>query len=73
MENSKRGLMPFRHGIHLSKKMCSNTSKEIECMTKISYASTIGSLMYFMLCTRPDIAHAVSVMSRYQSNLGEEH
>ena len=42
-------------------------------MSKISYASAIGSLMYTMLYTRPDIAHAMSVMSRYQSNPGEEH
>ena len=73
MENSKRGLIPFRHGIHLSKKMCPSTPEEIERMSKIPYASAIGSLMYAMLCTRPDIAHAVSVTSRYQSNPGEEH
>ena len=73
MENSKRGLVPFRHGIHLSKKMCPSTPEEIERMSKIPYASAIGSLMYAMLCTRPDIAHAVSVTSRYQSNPGEEH
>ena len=73
MENSKRGLESFRHGIHLSKKMCPSTLEEIECMSKIPYASAIGSLMYAMLCTRPDIAHAVSVASRYQSNLDEEH
>ena len=29
MENSKRGLLPLRHGIHLSKKMCPDTPKEI--------------------------------------------
>ena len=29
--------------------------------------------MYAMLCTRPDISHAVSVTSRYQSNPGQEH
>ena len=38
MENSKRGLVSFIHGIHLSKKICPNISKEIECMNKISYA-----------------------------------
>ena len=48
MENSKRGL-PFKHGIHLSKKMCPSTPEEIEHMSKIPYASTIGSLMYAML------------------------
>ena len=73
MENSKRGLVPFRHGIHLSKKMCPSTPEKIERMSKIPYASAIGSLMYAMLCTRPDIAHVVSVMRRYQSNLDEEH
>ena len=73
MKNSKRGLVPFRHDIYLSKKMCHSTPEEIECMSKIPYASTIGSLMYAMLCTRPDIAHAVSVTSRYQSNPGKEY
>ncbi|MBY3556132.1 hypothetical protein HGI15_22655, partial [Modestobacter lapidis] len=68
MENSKRGLLPFRHGIHLSKDMSPKTDQEREHMSKIPYASAVGSLMYAMLCTRPDISHAVSVVSRYQSN-----
>ncbi|GAA0185894.1 hypothetical protein LIER_33182 [Lithospermum erythrorhizon] len=38
-----------------------------------SYASAVGSLMYAMVCTRPDIAHAVGVVSRYMSNPGREH
>ena len=73
MKNSKRGLVPFRHGIHLSKKMCPNISEEIECMSKISYVSTIGSVMYVILYIQFDIAHTVSITSRYQSNLEEEH
>ena len=73
MWDSKRGFIPFRHGIHLSKSMSPKTYDERERMNKIPYASAIGSLMYAMLCTRPDIAHAVSVTSRYQSNSGEEH
>ena len=36
-------------------------------MIKVPYASTIGSLMYVMVCTRPGIAHAVGVMSRFMS------
>jgi hypothetical protein len=35
--------------------------------------SAVGSLMYEMVCTRPDIAHAVGVLSRYMSKLGKEH
>ena len=72
MKNSKKDLLPLRYGIYFSKKMCPNTFKEIQCMSKILYASLIGSLMYAILCTRPDIALAVSVTSRYQSNLIED-
>ncbi|KAM0986325.1 hypothetical protein ACFX2C_013510 [Malus domestica] len=73
MEQSKKGLLPIRHGIHLSKSMGPKTPEEIRQMSAIPYASTIGSLMYAMICTRPDIAYAVSITSRYQSNPGSEH
>ena len=53
--------------------MCPNTFKKIKRMSRIPYALTIGSFMYVMLCTRPDITLAMSVTSKYQSNLGEEH
>ena len=73
MLDSKRGLLPIRHGIHLSKTMSPKTSEGMVEMAKVPYASAIGSLMYAMLCTRPDIAYAVSVTSRFQSNPGLEH
>ncbi|XP_048496380.1 secreted RxLR effector protein 161-like [Beta vulgaris subsp. vulgaris] len=42
-------------------------------MTKVPYASAVGSLMYAMVCTRPDIAHAISVVSRFMTQPGKEH
>ena len=42
-------------------------------MSRVPYASAIGSLMYAMLCTRPDICFAVGLVSRYQSNPGLAH
>ena len=42
-------------------------------MSVIPYASAIGSIMYAMLCTRPDVILAVSLVARYQSNPGKEH
>ena len=42
-------------------------------MKKVPYASVIGSLMYAMVCSRPDIAHAVGVVSRFLSNPSKEH
>ena len=42
-------------------------------MSKVPYESAVGSLMYAMVCTRPDIAYAVGVVSRYMKNPGKEH
>ena len=42
-------------------------------MSKVPYASAIGSIMYAMLCTRVDVAHALSVTSRFQQDPGESH
>ena len=51
IQNFKRGLLPFRHGIHLSKEQCPKTPQEVEDMRRIPYASAVGSLMYVMFCT----------------------
>ena len=40
-------------------------------MILIPYASAIESIMYSMICTRPDVSYALSVTSRYQLNPGE--
>ena len=47
-------------------------SKELR-MKGIPYASAIGSIMYVMLCTRPDVAYALSMASKYQSCPSEGH
>ena len=41
-------------------------------MAKVLYSSAMGSLMYVMVCTRPDIAHAVGVVRRFLENPGKE-
>ncbi|XP_034695764.1 secreted RxLR effector protein 161-like [Vitis riparia] len=42
-------------------------------MDKIPYASTVGSIMYAQVYTRPDIAYVVGMLGRYQSNPGIDH
>ena len=42
-------------------------------MSVIPYASAIGAILYAMLCTRPDVNLAVSLVGRYQSNPDMEH
>ena len=73
MDQSKKGFLPMSHGISLSKSMCPQTQDERDRMSKIPYASAIGSIMYAMICTRPDVSYALSITSRYQSNPGEDH
>jgi hypothetical protein len=53
--------------------MCPKTREEIEYMCRVPYSSAVGNLMYVMVCTRPDIAHAVGVVRRYMNNPGKEH
>ncbi|KAJ9544958.1 LOW QUALITY PROTEIN: hypothetical protein OSB04_024665 [Centaurea solstitialis] len=73
MDESKKGFIPMQHGIVLSKTQCPVSSEDQDKMKSVPYASAIGSIMYAMLCTRPDVAYSVSVTSRYQQNPGEPH
>ena len=59
MQNSKKGLLPFRHGVPLSNDQRPKIQEEVDMMRQVPYASAVGSLMYAMLCARPDICYSV--------------
>ena len=73
MDQSKKGFLPVLQGVQLSTAQCPTTAEDKEEVSVIPYASAIGSIMYAMLCTRPDVNLAVSLVGRYQSNPGKEH
>ena len=73
MQDAKPVSTPLATHFKLSKEMCPKTQEDIEYMSKVPYQSAVGSLMYAMVCTRPDIAHAVGVVNRYMSNPGKRH
>ena len=73
MGNAKPVSTPLASHFRLSKDQSPQTEEEREFMAKIPYASAIGSLMYAMVCTRPDIGHAVGVLSRFMANPGKAH
>jgi hypothetical protein len=73
MQGSKKGFLPMSHGITLRKSQCATSPDKQKKMSAIPYASAIGSIMYAMLCTHPDVSLALSVTSRYQSEFGEDH
>ena len=73
MQDAKKGFLPMSHGISLSKTQSPSTPDERRRMDGIPYASAVGSIMYAMVCTRPDVSFALSVVGRYQANPGESH
>ena len=73
MQDSKRGSLPMSHGTILNLSQCPSSKVDLDRMNGIPYASAIGSIMYAMICTRPDVSYALSMTSRYQQNPGEGH
>ena len=73
MEKAKHVNCPLAGHFKISSSQCPTSDEEKKEMQKIPYASIVGSLMYAMVCTRLDIAHAVGVVSRFLSDPGKEH
>jgi hypothetical protein len=73
MQECKPIKVPILIGVKLSADQCPKTQEEEEDMSRVPYASVVDSLMYAMVCTRPYIAHAVGVLSKYMSKPGKEH
>ena len=73
MDKAKPVSSPLAGNMKLSSDQCPRSEKEKAEMKNVPYASAVGSLMYAMVCTRPDIAFVVGVVSRFMSNPGKEH
>ena len=73
MQDNKLVKVPIPIGVRLSIEQCPKTQEEEEDMSRVPYASAVSSLTYAMVCTRPGIAHAVGVLSRFMSKPGKEH
>ena len=73
MSSSKPIDTPSAANIYLTAMFAPQSEEEKEYMSRVPYASAVGSLMYAMVCTRQDLAHAVSVVSRFMGQPGREH
>lgn len=63
MHNSNSIDTPINKGNALSAKIYPKTPEKEEQMSRVSYVSAVGSPMYAILCTRPDICFAIDLVS----------
>ncbi len=73
MHDAKPVSTPLAAHFKLSSALCPESEYDIEYMSRVPYSSAVGSLMYAMVCSRPDLSHALSVVSRFMANPGKEH
>jgi Reverse transcriptase (RNA-dependent DNA polymerase) len=73
MENCQGKATPLETTSQLSEEMGPQTEEEREWMKRVPYREAVGSLMYLMISTRPDIAAAVQYVSRFGANPGVPH
>jgi hypothetical protein len=72
LSNSKPVSTPMSTEV-LSAAMCPKTPDEFKSMKNVPYRQAVGSIMYLAVSTRPDIAKAVSSVSKYLENPGQKH
>jgi hypothetical protein len=73
MTDSKPVSTPMAPKSVLSKSMCPETEEEKLQMASIPYRAAVGSIMYVAVSTRPDICKAISNVSRFLDNPGQQH
>ena len=73
MENAKPASIPLGGHYELSAYQCLTSEQDKEDMARVPYSSAVGSVMYNMICTKPDLAHSISHLSRYMTNPSGEH
>ncbi|GKD81784.1 retrotransposon protein, putative, ty1-copia subclass, partial [Tanacetum coccineum] len=68
MDTSKRGTILMQPNVDLRKSQGPSTPAEVKQMKGVPYALAVGSIMYAVRCTRPDVAFSQNLTSRYQQN-----
>ncbi|KAL8148384.1 hypothetical protein AgCh_005672 [Apium graveolens] len=73
MQNVKPVQTPLASHFRLSVLDSPQSEEDEKVMSQVPYSSAVGNMIYAMVCTRPDIVHAVSVVSKYMANPGKLH
>ena len=73
MHDAKSVSTPIAPHFKLSSSHCPSNDEEFEYMSRVPYSTVVGSLMYAMVYSFPDLSSAMSVVSRYMANRGKEN
>uniref|UniRef100_A0A803P6I0 Reverse transcriptase Ty1/copia-type domain-containing protein n=1 Tax=Cannabis sativa TaxID=3483 RepID=A0A803P6I0_CANSA len=75
MEEAKITKQPITYHLstQLSKAQCPTEPEHIEELKEIPYSNVVRSAMYLIVCTRLDLVHTMSILSKNMANPGKEH
>ena len=72
MHNAKPISTPLAAHFRLSSALSPQSDDDIDYMSRVPYSSVVRSLMYAMVCLRPNLSYAVNAVSRYMENPDKE-
>jgi hypothetical protein len=72
MTDCKPSCVPANSSVRLSKNMSPRSTEEEAHMSRIPYRQIVGSLLYLVSGTRPDITYSVSQVCRFMQNPGKQ-
>ena len=73
MDKAKLVITLLATHFKLTKEQSLLKEEEQAYMKKVPYTSNVRNLIYAIVCTRQDIAHAVEVVSQFMGNTGKQH
>ena len=73
MDNCSFSRKPIEPGFAFQPGKSNPTVREVDLLRRMTYQNAIRSLMYLGQCTIPDIAYAVSLLSRFNHSFNESH
>jgi ATP-binding cassette subfamily B (MDR/TAP) protein 1 len=62
IHDSKPVSTPIAPHFKLSAAQCPSSDEDVEYMSKVSYSSAVGSLIYAMVCSRSDLSYVMSLV-----------
>lgn len=71
MVSVKPASTPLSPGLKLRKASDEEVAESVDC--QFPYRNAVGSLMYLAQCTRPDLSHAVGVLSQHLERPVQRH